>query len=72
MLPKYDTYITETKLDGEPIINLPPKYIKMKTVKFTAEERSFYAQLEAESRSQFKVHFLFSMMFPRSLIVVFC
>ncbi|XP_057528095.1 helicase-like transcription factor CHR28 isoform X1 [Amaranthus tricolor] len=46
----------ETKLDGEPIINLPPKYIKMKTVKFTAEERSFYAQLEAESRSQFKAY----------------
>ncbi|XP_021735489.1 helicase-like transcription factor CHR28 isoform X1 [Chenopodium quinoa] len=46
----------ETLLDGEPIISLPPKFIKMKAVTFTAEERSFYAQLEAESRSQFKAY----------------
>ncbi|XP_021841929.1 helicase-like transcription factor CHR28 isoform X2 [Spinacia oleracea] len=46
----------ETLLDGEPIINLPPKFITMKAVTFTIEERSFYAQLEAESRSQFKAY----------------
>ncbi|KAL2939000.1 Helicase-like transcription factor CHR28 [Bienertia sinuspersici] len=46
----------ETLLDGEPIICLPPKTIEMKTVNFTIEERSFYAQLEAESRSQFKAY----------------
>ncbi|KMT02551.1 hypothetical protein BVRB_9g202380 [Beta vulgaris subsp. vulgaris] len=46
----------ETLLDGEPIISLPPKTIKMNTVNFSVEERAFYAQLEAESRSQFKAY----------------
>lgn len=46
----------ETLLDGEPIISLPPKSINMKTVNFSVEERTFYAQLEAESRSQFKAY----------------
>lgn len=46
----------ETLLDGQPIISLPPKFIKMKTVNFSTEERTFYTQLEAESRSQFKAY----------------
>ncbi|XP_074274154.1 helicase-like transcription factor CHR28 isoform X1 [Silene latifolia] len=46
----------DTLLDGEPIICLPPKFINMKTVNFTIEERTFYAKLEAESRSQFKAY----------------
>lgn len=46
----------ETLLDGEPIISLPSKTINMKTVNFTVEERAFYAQLEAQSRSQFKAY----------------
>ncbi|KAJ8431928.1 hypothetical protein Cgig2_023737 [Carnegiea gigantea] len=46
----------ETLLDGQPIISLPPKFIKMKTVNFSTEERAFYTQLEAESRSQFKAY----------------
>ncbi|KAL9229977.1 hypothetical protein vseg_005381 [Gypsophila vaccaria] len=46
----------DTLLDGEPIICLPPKHINMKTVTFTIEERTFYAKLEAESRSQFKAY----------------
>jgi SNF2 family DNA or RNA helicase len=42
-----------TLLDGEPIINLPPKNIELKKVDFTLEEREFYCRLEADSRAQF-------------------
>ncbi|CAN4105473.1 unnamed protein product [Withania somnifera] len=45
-----------TMIDGEPIINLPPKTIQLKKVAFSAEERAFYNKLEAESRSQFKAY----------------
>lgn len=48
-----------TFLDGEPIINLPPKTIVLKKVDFTMEERDFYTTLEAESRAQFAVCFYF-------------
>lgn len=44
-----------TLLDGEPIINLPPKVIELQQVDFTKEERDFYNQLEIDSRDQFKV-----------------
>lgn len=43
-----------TLLDGEPIINLPPKYIELKKVDFSEEERDFYSRLEADSRAQFE------------------
>ncbi|WCJ26979.1 SNF2 domain-containing protein / helicase domain-containing protein / zinc finger protein-related [Euphorbia peplus] len=43
-----------TKLDGEPIINLPPKTIELRKVDFTDEERDFYTRLEADSRDQFR------------------
>ncbi|KAJ4867336.1 SNF2 domain-containing protein / helicase domain-containing protein / zinc finger protein-related [Raphanus sativus] len=46
----------ETLLDGQPIINLPPKKINLKRVDFSVEERSFYKKLEAESQSQFKAY----------------
>ncbi|KAL0321227.1 UNVERIFIED_CONTAM: Helicase-like transcription factor CHR28 [Sesamum radiatum] len=42
-----------TLIDGEPIINLPPKTIQLKKVDFSKEERDFYCRLEAESRAQF-------------------
>ncbi|KAF5196853.1 Helicase-like transcription factor chr28 [Thalictrum thalictroides] len=45
-----------TLLDGEPIINLPPKSICLMKVDFSIEERSFYSKLEADSRSQFKAY----------------
>ena len=44
-----------TLLDGEPIINLPPKTVELKKVDFTSEERDFYCRLEADSRAQFAV-----------------
>ncbi|KAF7095986.1 hypothetical protein CFC21_098015 [Triticum aestivum] len=44
----------ETKINGEPIINLPPKTIKLQKVDFTKEERAFYLTLEERSRQQFK------------------
>ena len=44
-----------TLLDGEPIINLPPKVVELKKVDFTEEERDFYTRLEIDSRAQFKV-----------------
>ncbi|TYH77849.1 hypothetical protein ES332_D04G184400v1 [Gossypium tomentosum] len=43
-----------TLIDGEPIIKLPPKSIHMSKVEFSSEERAFYNQLEADSRSLFK------------------
>ncbi|KAL2343988.1 hypothetical protein Fmac_005273 [Flemingia macrophylla] len=43
-----------TLLDGEPIISLPPKYIELKKVDFSVEERDFYSRLEADSRAQFQ------------------
>ncbi|KAH7568967.1 hypothetical protein ACOSQ2_012429 [Xanthoceras sorbifolium] len=43
-----------TLLDGQPIINLPPKVIELKKVDFTKEERDFYNQLEIDSRDQFQ------------------
>ncbi|CAI9787921.1 unnamed protein product [Fraxinus pennsylvanica] len=42
-----------TLIDGEPIINLPPKIIELKKVDFSKEERDFYRSLEANSRAQF-------------------
>lgn len=45
-----------TLLDGEPIINLPPKTIHLTRVDFSTEERAFYNKLEADSRSQFKAY----------------
>lgn len=44
-----------TLLDGEPIINLPPKSVELRKVDFTKEERDFYCRLEADSRAQFAV-----------------
>lgn len=45
-----------TLIDGQPIINLPPKTINLKAVEFSTEERAFYLKLEAESRSRFKAY----------------
>ncbi|RAL45745.1 unnamed protein product [Cuscuta campestris] len=45
-----------TLIEGQPIINLPPKTIHLKKVTFTPEERDFYNRLEAASRSQFKAY----------------
>ncbi|KAK7252182.1 hypothetical protein RIF29_35960 [Crotalaria pallida] len=43
-----------TLLDGEPIISLPPKFVELKKVDFSREERDFYSKLEADSRAQFQ------------------
>ncbi|XP_078445931.1 helicase-like transcription factor CHR28 isoform X2 [Wolffia australiana] len=43
-----------TLIDGEPIINLPPRIINLKKIYFTTEERTFYSNLEADSRQKFK------------------
>nr|GEV46580.1 helicase-like transcription factor CHR28 [Tanacetum cinerariifolium] len=44
----------DTVIDGQPIITLPPKTIKLSSVDFSTEERDFYSKLEADSCSQFK------------------
>ncbi|RRT67318.1 hypothetical protein B296_00024458 [Ensete ventricosum] len=41
-------------IDGKPIITLPTKTITLKKVEFSEEERTFYTNLEAESREKFK------------------
>jgi hypothetical protein len=43
-------------IDGQPIVKLPPRIVKLKQAEFSLEERSFYTKLEAESRAQFQVH----------------
>ena len=48
-------FYVETMINGEPIINLPPKIINLEKVDFTMEERAFYMTLEERSRQQFKV-----------------
>lgn len=55
--------ILGTLLDGKPIVNLPPKTIRLDKVEFSREERAFYAQLEASSRSKFKVFFFAYLCF---------
>ncbi|KAK4481250.1 hypothetical protein RD792_012133 [Penstemon davidsonii] len=45
-----------TLIDGQPIINLPPKRVHLSKVDFSMEERAFYNQLEADSRKQFKAY----------------
>ncbi|KAF5747392.1 hypothetical protein HS088_TW05G00113 [Tripterygium wilfordii] len=45
-----------TLINGEPIIQLPPKSVCLSKVDFSKEERTFYTQLEADSRSQFKAY----------------
>ncbi|XP_022141407.1 helicase-like transcription factor CHR28 [Momordica charantia] len=45
-----------TLIDGEPIVKLPPKTIRLTKVDFSTEERDFYTQLEADSRKQFKAY----------------
>lgn len=47
-----------TIINGEPIIKLPPKTVSLSKVDFSLEERAFYTQLEADSRSRFKVCFV--------------
>ncbi|KAL3522226.1 hypothetical protein ACH5RR_015060 [Cinchona calisaya] len=42
-----------TILDGEPIIKLPPKTIKLYKLDFTPGERDFYRRLEADSCARF-------------------
>ncbi|KAL3654849.1 hypothetical protein CASFOL_000635 [Castilleja foliolosa] len=45
-----------TLIDGEPIINLPPKNVELAKVDFSIEERIFYDKLEFDSRKQFKAY----------------
>nr|AMP82929.1 LRR receptor-like serine/threonine-protein kinase [Catalpa bungei] len=45
-----------TLIDGEPIINLPPKRVHLTRVEFSLEERTFYNKLESDSRQQFKAY----------------
>ncbi|KAK2635809.1 hypothetical protein Ddye_030601 [Dipteronia dyeriana] len=45
-----------TLIDGEPIINLPPKTICMAKVDFSTEERGFYKMLESDSFKKFKAY----------------
>lgn len=44
-----------SKIDGQPIVNLPERIVKLKQAEFSDEERAFYNNLENESRKQFQV-----------------
>lgn len=46
-----------TYIDGEPIVDIPPKTIELKRVDFSMEERDFYCRLEADSQAQFAVRY---------------
>ncbi|CAM6038922.1 unnamed protein product [Sphagnum compactum] len=43
-----------TLIDGQPIVDLPPRIVKLKKTQFSIEERTFYDKLETESREQFQ------------------
>ncbi|KAH9707388.1 Helicase-like transcription factor CHR28 [Citrus sinensis] len=43
-----------TFIDGQPIINLPPKTISLTKVDFSKEEWAFYKKLESDSLKKFK------------------
>jgi SNF2 family DNA or RNA helicase len=45
-----------TLIDGQPIVDLPPRIVKLKKTQFSIEERTFYDKLETESREQFQVN----------------
>ncbi|KAL1223674.1 Helicase-like transcription factor CHR28 [Cardamine amara subsp. amara] len=45
-----------TLLDGQPIINLPPKTINLSKADFSVVEWSFYRKLELHSRLQFEAY----------------
>ncbi|KAM2658221.1 hypothetical protein EV2_020960 [Malus domestica] len=45
-----------TLINGQPIIELPPKTINLSKVEFSSEERAFYTKLEADSRTKFKAY----------------
>ncbi|KFK38999.1 hypothetical protein AALP_AA3G186900 [Arabis alpina] len=45
-----------TILDGQPIINLPPKIVNLSKVDFSLEEFSFYRKLEAYAQDQFQAY----------------
>ncbi|KAL3615824.1 hypothetical protein CASFOL_040118 [Castilleja foliolosa] len=45
-----------TFIDGEPIINLPPKKVELARVEFSVEERTFYDKLASDSLKQFKAY----------------
>lgn len=36
-------------------MNLPPRIVKLQQAEFSLDERTFYTNLEAESRAQFQV-----------------
>ncbi|KAG0557123.1 hypothetical protein KC19_11G104000 [Ceratodon purpureus] len=41
-------------IDGKPIVNLPPRIVKLQQSEFSMDERFFYSNLETESRAQFQ------------------
>ncbi|CAN8270214.1 unnamed protein product [Cochlearia groenlandica] len=43
-----------TLLDGQPILNLPPKIVNLSKVDFSIKEWSFYRKIEADSRLKFE------------------
>ncbi|XP_024359379.1 helicase-like transcription factor CHR28 [Physcomitrium patens] len=43
-------------LDGKPIVNLPQRIVKLQQTEFSLNERSFYSNLETESRAQFQMY----------------
>ena len=43
----------DTKMDGEPIISLPAKEVKLIKLEFSKEERDIYKMVEARSQAIF-------------------
>jgi len=55
LIYSWTVVLTETLIDGEPILKLPAKTIQLSKIDFTPEERAFYLTLEEGSRQKFKV-----------------
>ena len=48
--------LTETLIDGKPLLNLPKKIVSMMQIDFSPSEREFYTKLEAKYRKKFQVY----------------
>jgi SNF2 family DNA or RNA helicase len=44
-----------SKIDGRPVVELPPRHQTLLQSNFSSEERTFYTQLQAETSAKLKV-----------------
>ena len=45
-----------TRIDGQPVVDLPERRVVLRRIAFSPPERSYYDDLQKESASQLRVH----------------